>query len=77
MLLDFPATEYNEDNINCGDVVWVHFHSSKHQIEDDLIVLRVPQNNDYWLFKGKNTGDIFRISEPCTVGKTQRAGSSV
>lgn len=77
MLLDFPPSRYNTNDINENDIVLVKFNTSGIAIEEKLIVLRMPDNYSYWLLKGEETGNIFRINEPCTVEKIRSAGSSV
>jgi len=53
-----------------GDIISVSFHSIQLTLIDHAEVLHIPNaTGDSWQFKDTDTGDIYYISEGCTIRK--------
>jgi len=58
------------DRIEVGDVVSVRFLAAQYTLTPSAEVLSKPQaTGDSWTFKDKISGDIYAVSEGCTITK--------
>lgn len=56
--------------IKIGDIVGVNFNNVQYTLCSRAIVKYVPLSpGDYWIFEEETTGQIYYVSEPCTITK--------
>jgi len=60
----------HKDKIKEGDLVHVDFNSSQLTLCRRAVVLKVPcATGDSWVFKELQTGEVYYVSEGCTITK--------
>lgn len=58
------------ETIQIGDVVQVDFNGAQITLTREAEVLHMPGSpGDSWVFKARDTGMIYHVSEGCTVGR--------
>lgn len=60
------------DNIKTGDVVSINFNNAKYTLSQVAKVLYTPESaGDSWIFKDMENGDVYAVSEGCTITRKQ------
>ena len=61
--------------IEVGDLVSVNFNNSQYTLSSEAIVLRIPKGDgDSWGFECRITGDVYYVSEGCTIRLLNKGG---
>lgn len=57
-----------KNKIEVGDIVCVSFNNSQATLTSRAEVMYIPcATGDSWIFKDTNTGQIYYVSEGCTI----------